>query len=521
MRYLTRLILFLCLVLLVPPTRLAQTPTPVRTISADYGITRGRHNTYFKEMVGAGRAAEGLRADWQRDLERVHRECGFKYIRFHGLLQDEMGVYREDRQGKPVYNFQNIDVLYDFILKIGMKPFVELSFMPVALASGNKTIFWWKANITPPKDYDKWAALVHALVQHWTERYGEDELRQWYFEVWNEPNLDIFWSGSQTDYFKLYKVTSQAIKDVAAGYRVGGPATAGRGWIRETINFAASNQVPLDFISTHDYGVKGIGFDQGGQQLQLVAEPGAIVDGVRDSRGQITSSALPKLPLHYTEWSTSYSSRDPIHDSYVSAPYILSKLKGAEGYADSLSYWTFTDLFEEEGPAPSPFHGGFGLLNFQGLPKPAFYAYQFLNRLGDVELKSNDAASWVCKSGNAIQVLAWNFTPLVTAESNQIFYKRSLLTKDAGELQVRVTNVPAGKYRLNVYRVGFGVNDVYESYLRIGSPANLSRAQVNDLGAKNDGRPVMSKEVSVDEKRLFRFDIPMRENDVVLLTLSR
>ena len=125
---------------------------PARLINVNYSKVKGKHNTFFREVVGAGRAAEGLRADWQRDLAVVHRECGFKYIRFHGLLQDEMGVYSEDKQGRQIYNFQYIDALYDAILKIGMKPFVELSFMPQALASGSKMVFWWKGNITPPRD---------------------------------------------------------------------------------------------------------------------------------------------------------------------------------------------------------------------------------------------------------------------------------------------------------------------------------------------------------------------------------
>jgi hypothetical protein len=171
--------------------------SPARMIAVNYSDIKGKHRTFFSEVVGAGRAAEGLRADWQRDLDFVHRECGFKYIRFHGLLQDEMGVYSEHKNGQPIYNFQYVDALYDAILKIGMKPFVELSFMPRALASGGKTVFWWQGNTTLPKDYDKWERLSRALTQHWTERYGAEEVRQWYFEIWNEPNLDIFWSGDQ------------------------------------------------------------------------------------------------------------------------------------------------------------------------------------------------------------------------------------------------------------------------------------------------------------------------------------
>ena len=494
---------------------------PKRVIDVDYSRVKGRHNTSFREVVGAGRAAEGLRADWQRDLSVVHRECGFKYIRFHGLLQDEMGVYSEDNQGRPIYNFQYVDALYDAILKTGMKPFVELSFMPQALASGGKTVFWWKGNITPPKDYSKWERLIQALVKHWTERYGADEVKQWLFEIWNEPNLDIFWSGDQSEYFKLYEVTARAIKSISPDYRVGGPATAGHAWVTQTIKFATKNHVPLDFISTHDYGVRGIGVDETGtQQLSLITEPDAIIGGVKDVRNEITSSSLPGLPLHYTEWSTSYSPRDPVHDSYISAPYILSKLKGVEGRADSMSYWTFTDIFEENGPVPSPFHGGFGLLNFEGLRKPAFYAYQFLNRLGDLELTSSDSDSWACRDPHGVQILFWNFTPPITTESDQKLFKRDLPSAEFGQVKVSVARLAAGSYQAKVYQVGYHVNDIYGDYLQMGSPTALQPAQIQRLRERSDGRPVDTARVQIRAGQTFTRNFSMRENDVYLITLE-
>ena len=167
-----------------------------RVVSADLHQTAGPLDTMFKFCVGAGRANEGLRADWQRQLTIAHRECGFEYIRMHGLFTDDMGVYREER-GVPQYNWQYIDELYDFLHSIGMKPFVELSFMPSALASGSKTIFWWRGNVTPPKDMTKWANFIKAFVEHERDRYGDAEVRTWYFEVWNEPNLSGFFSGTQ------------------------------------------------------------------------------------------------------------------------------------------------------------------------------------------------------------------------------------------------------------------------------------------------------------------------------------
>jgi xylan 1,4-beta-xylosidase len=227
-----RLLTALC-VLLVSTGALAQkkkSPSPERVIHIDFKDEKGPLNTMFKECVGAGRANEGLRADWQNQLAYVKKECDFKYIRMHGLLTDDMAVYSEDRNGKPMYNYMYVDVLFDFLHSIGIKPFVELGFMPSALASGNKTIFWWRGNVTPPKDYEKWEGLVKNLVEHFTERYGDEEVKSWYFEVWNEPNLDGFWAGSQDEYFRLYKHAVRAVKSVNQSYRVGGPGTAGAAW---------------------------------------------------------------------------------------------------------------------------------------------------------------------------------------------------------------------------------------------------------------------------------------------------
>ncbi|MDP4224727.1 MAG: glycoside hydrolase [Bacteroidota bacterium] len=367
-----------------------------RVINIDVSDVQGKLNKFFNECVGAGRANEGLRADWQRQLRYAKEQLGFRYIRMHGLLHDDMGVYFEEK-GKPVYNWQYIDELYDFLLSIHVRPFVEIGFMPKALSSADRTVFWWKGNITPPKDYDRWSSFIKALVGHWTERYGEQEVKNWYFEVWNEPNLSFFWSGKQADYFHLYSVTSNAIKSVSKEYRVGGPATAEHAWVSDLLNFCIQNKVPIDFVSTHTYGIDKGSFDATGIQTYLSKKDSAIWGAVKGTRKEIESSLLPSLELHYTEWSASYTPTDPIHDSYQEASYILEKLKKTGNSANSMSYWTFTDIFEENGPRSTPFHGGFGLINYQDINKPAFYAYRFLNTLGDIELRHSDRSCWACK----------------------------------------------------------------------------------------------------------------------------
>lgn len=503
-----------------------KTEIPQRVINVDYSLENGTMNTMFKQCIGAGRANEGLRADWQQQLAYVKKKCDFKYIRMHGLLSDDMAVYKEDEKGNPEYNYQYIDALYDYLLSIGIKPFVELGFMPSALASGNQTVFWWRGNVTPPKDYRKWGELIRNLTQHFTERYGAEEVKSWYFEVWNEPNLSPgFWTGTQEDYFKLYEYSVKAIKSVNSEYKVGGPATAGAAWVPEMINFCTKNNLPLDFISTHSYGVKQGFLDEYGiSGTVLSKDPMAVSGDVLNSRKQIEHSSMPNLELHYTEWSSSYTPADPIHDSYHEAAYILEKIKQVGNAANSMSYWVFTDIFEESGPRFTPFHGGFGLLTIQGICKPALYSYEFMNKLGKTELSNTDAHSWACKSGNGgVQLLFWDFTNTHPGDSvhNQVYYIKDLPSKSKGKVKVKISHIPAGRYTLEIYKVGYRVNDAYTEYLDMGKPNQLNRQQVNELKKQNDGSPVSTEIMEIKANTDFSKEINIRENDVYLFNFIK
>jgi xylan 1,4-beta-xylosidase len=493
-----------------------------RIVSADLKQTNGALNSMFNFCVGAGRANEGLRADWQRQLSIAHRECGFKYIRMHGLFDDDMGVYRD--YGKPEYNWQYIDELFDFLESIGMKPFVELGFMPNGLASGSKTIFWYRGNVTPPKDLKKWADFIHAFVLHEKERYGEAEVRTWYFEVWNEPNLDGFWAGTQQQYFDFYAATAHAIKSVSSDYKVGGPATAGCGWITEFIHFCDTNDAPVDFISTHTYGV-GSGFldETATHGTALSRNPDSIWGDVKRVRQQIAESTFPKLELHFTEWSSSYTPADPFHDSYHSAAYILDKLKNCGDFPNSMSYWTFTDIFEESGPRWEAFHGGFGLMNYQDIKKPAYFAYQFLHRLGRTELKNSDSSSLICTDNSGgVQALIWDFTNTFPATNmiNQVFYKRDLPAKPKNKINLKLSGIPKGDYTLETFKVGYRINDAYATYMELGSPAQLTKAQVAEIKSKNSGAPVDTRTVKISRDGKFAQQFDLRENDAVLVMLK-
>lgn len=495
-----------------------------RIIHVNYNKVQGEFNTMFKECVGSGHAKLGLRADWQHELATVKKACGFKYIRMHSLLSDDMGVYKIGRKGQPEYNYQYIDELYDYLLSIGIKPFVELSFMPSALASGHQTIFWYRANVTPPKSYKRWADLIRHLVLHFTQRYGANEVKKWYFEVWNEPNLHGFWAGTQADYFKLYKYTAEAIKSVNKDYQVGGPATAGGAWIPEMINYCYKNHVPLDFISTHAYGVKQGFLDQyGNRGTVLSKDPLSVSGNIIRSRKEISESPMPHLKLFYTEWSSSYTPADPLHDSYQEAPYILEKIKQTGNAANAMSYWTFSDIFEEAGPRFRPFHGGFGLMNYEGIKKPAFYAYAYLNKLGNTELVDKDSSSWACKDSKGdVQVLLWNYTyTLPDSTNDQQYYIRNLPAKTIGKVKIHLTHVPAGTFSLEICKIGYDVNDAYTTYLEMGKPRQLTRPEVEAIKNIDNGAPIRKEIVKVPKNGKFTQLLNMQENDVYLIMLNK
>jgi len=512
--------LVVCCLFLLPALSWAQS----RSIEIDLKNVQGELNTAFKTSIGAGRANEGLRADWQQQLAEVKRDMGFRYIRMHGLLTDDMGVYKIDKDGRERYNFQYVDALYDYILSIDMKPFVEFGFMPSALASGDKTIFWWRGNVTPPSSYEKWGNLIKALTEHWTQRYGAEEVASWYFEVWNEPNLDGFWAGSQAEYFKLYDYSARAIKSVNPNYRVGGPATAGAAWIPEMIAHCADNKIPLDFVSTHSYGVNQGFLDEFGKAGTVLSKDELAVAGdVLKNRKEITASAMPKLELHYTEWSSSYTAADPAHDSYHEAAYILQKLKQTGDAAQSMSYWVFTDIFEEPGPRFEAFHGGFGLMNTQGIKKPAYFAYQFLHQLASTELQNKDAQSIATtdNKGN-VQVLLWDSTfTLPDNINNQDYFNKDLPSATKGDVSIHLQGLKKGKYKLVISQVGYRQNDAYTAYIDMGSPAQLTKSQVSELKSKATGKPSEEKSIKVTKNGQFDLNLPMRENHVYLVELKK
>ncbi len=462
---------FLALALLaLSPLSFAQPTAEHITIDAHAATTPLPH--FWEQMFGSGRAELTMRESYRNDLRAVKKITDFKYVRFHAIFHDELGVYDEDAQGQPVYNFSYIDQIYDGLLDNGVRPYVEISFMPKKLASRlDYHAFWYKQIVSPPKDYAKWDALITAFAQHLIERYGIDEVSQWYFEVWNEPNID-FWTGrpAQQTYFELYDHTARALKAVNPRLRVGGPATAQAAWVDAMIAHATQNNVPLDFVSTHVYGndsSKDV-FGDDAKEKGPIPPHQMVCAAVEKVHEQIKNSARPTIPLIWSEFNATYANEQPITDSIYMGPWMADTIRQCDGKVDIMSYWTFSDVFEEQGVVKTPFYGGYGLIAEDSIPKPAFNVFALLHDLGNQRIAQPESDVLVTKRPDgALVIAAWNLVEPAATGPDKTF-------------SFDVKGVSSGAH-VTIRRVDAQHGDTLAAWKAMGSPRFPTRQQIAAL----------------------------------------
>jgi xylan 1,4-beta-xylosidase len=429
---------------------------------------------FWEHTVGSGHAPLSLRADWQSQMIRAHEEAGFRHVRFHGILTGGMDTLV--REGaRRIYSFFNADRIVDFLLSIGMRPFVELSFMPDALASGRKTVFHYAANVTPPRDRRGWSVLVERLVSHWKKRYGRREVAQWFFEVWNEPNLDAFWTGSRLDYFRFYRQTAVTIKRVDRSFRVGGPATSQDAWIGEFVSWCRQHGAPLDFVTTHHYPTDGFGKPGDDTEIQLARSRRSVLrDRARETRRRAGGA-----PVYYTEWSSSSGPRDPRHDEPYAAAFAVKTMLEAAGLVEGYSWWTVSDLFAENYLPSRPFQGGFGLLTIHGVPKPVYRAFQILHEAGTERLpvagSHPTVDAWAVRGRGSLTVILTNFA-----------LPRRPIRRETARVRV---STPAAPLSATVRRIDERHANAYRAWKRMGSPEYPDAAEIERLESASRLRP--------------------------------
>jgi xylan 1,4-beta-xylosidase len=422
---------------------------------------------FWEQMFGSGRANLSLRESYREDLRAVKQATDFQYVRFHGILHDENGVYTEDEHGNPVYNFSYVDQIYDGLLKNGVKPVVEISFMPKKLAFNPDALhpFWYKPNVSPPKSLEAWDALITHFAQHLVERYGIEEVSQWYFEVWNEPNID-FWGGipRKGSYFELYAHTARALKAVNPRLRVGGPATAAASWVGDFLKYVAAQKAPIDFVSSHGYA------DDTVENLfhtnENIPMDDRVCRAINKVHAEIKASSFPNLPLFWTEWNVQGMNQS--RDTTFVGPALANTIRECDGNVKFLSFWTFSDVFEEGGPIPRPFEGQFGLRAKGGINKPSYYDFSLLHELGSERLANSSKNVLVTKRADGTLVIAvWN---LVDPDQHG----------STKAIALNFTGV-SPESKVKIRRVDDGHGNVLPRYAAMGSPLDPTPVQVEQL----------------------------------------
>ncbi|MHA6205650.1 GH39 family glycosyl hydrolase [Dyella soli] len=458
---------------------------------------------FWEQMFGSGRASLALRDDYRKDLEAVRAATGMGYIRFHGIFDRDVGVVYRDAQGKVAYNFSYVDQIYDGLLERGVKPFVELGFMPEELSADPSKVhdFWYHPNVMPPKDWSEWEAMIRAFSRHLIERYGIEEVSSWYFEVWNEPNL-AFWGGKpeQPTYFELYDRTARTLKAVDKRLRVGGPSTAQAAWVPEFLRHVKQSGTPVDFVSTHVYG------DDTAQNVfktgENIARADMVCRSVDKVHKEIAASSMPRLPLIFSEYNASYANLPNVTDTIYMGPWMANTIRECAGKVDIMSYWSFSDVFEEQGVVKTPFYGGFGLIAADRIEKPAFNAFAMLHKLGDVQLPLKSDSALATRRADGTVVLAlWNYAPPVGDSAE---YTPGEPKGSSRHFDVEVKKLKAGA-QATLWRLDQAHGNAVAAFDRMGRPAGPSREQIVQL--REAGKLSAAEQVVVQNGRL-SIDIP-------------
>ncbi|MDE3072415.1 MAG: glycosyl hydrolase family 39 [Pseudomonadota bacterium] len=506
-----RLLLSVCAVALMAGHAVAAAPDTVH-LHVD-ARARGTPFPHFWEtMFGSGRASLALRDDYRKDLDAVRRATGFGYIRFHGIFDHDVGLVRRGPDGAISYNFSYVDQIYDGLLEHHVKPFVELSFMPPALSSDPQALqeFWYHPNIAPPKNYAEWDAMIGAFAKHLVARYGIDEVASWYFEVWNEPNIG-FWAGkpAQPTYFTLYDHTARALKAVSPRIRVGGPSTAQGAWAADFLAHAKKDDVPVDFVSTHVYGddtARNV-FHTG----EAIPRRDMVCRTVDKLHREIAASPYPHMPLIFSEYNASYANLPDVTDSVFMGPWLANTIRECAGKVQVMSYWSFSDVFEEQGVVRTPFYGGFGLIAADRIDKPSFNAFAMLHKLGDTRLASGSDSALVTRRADGTLVIAlWNYAPPVGTTAS---YTPGEPAGTPKRFRIDVRHLAAGA-RATVWRLDETHGNAVALFDRMGRPDSPSREEIARLRAA--GKLAAPEQLAVRDGR-FEISIPPQGLAVVEL----
>lgn len=444
------------------------------------------------KLLNFGQAKEGLYAPLQDQIRKAVSMIPFDYVRFQGVFSDAMGICRTDPAGDITYCWTYLDMLLDFLVGLGLKICMQLSYMPTVLASEHKTFFWSNVNTSMPKDTDAWCRLVYSTIRHCILRYGEDTVAQWCFEIWNEPDMDRFWNGSKEEFFYFYQHTALAVKSADSRIKVGGPGTTlfsniSNIWLSDFIQFCELSSTPLDFVSVHVYGEHSSEEEEylfpALSQRRLLDQD--VTDQIIRQINEIRSSKR-SVQVFITEWNLTVRQRFLVRDTAFMAPYVIDSIRKLAPAVDMIGYWTLSDMIEELEPPCQLFHGGLGMMTNNGIMKPSGYAIAGIANLGSEILASGEG--WIAaRKGKTYQILAYNMAKFDTLSMNGEF--SSLTDTDRYNIYLspvkrsfRITlNNISGQCRAVTEKIDREHGSAFDEWLRMGAPCEMKREDLDIL----------------------------------------
>ena len=498
-----------------------------------------KKNNNWQFGLGCDHAFQLHRRDLFNQLKYVHDELGFKYLRFHGIFDDDMLTYQRLSDYKPLsnipysnkvkeINFRQIgDVLHN-VLDSGFKPFLEISFMPSVLAKGKKTGLKYRNNICLPKNIKEWQLFIKEFINYLINEFGKEEIETWYYEIWNEPDLKIFFNGNQKDYFNLYKATTIAIKEVDKNLRVGGPSTSACKWLKDFISFCNKENIDCNFISTHHYTGDAFGnmltFKKALKMFSIVKNAAKNNLGIKDTLcksffypdicktwkkgtfNEMDQKALLEVenkPLYITEWNSMAVFASPVHDEKYSSAFALkSSLDLNPKIAGSL-FWCISDIFEENLYLQDPFCGSYGIVTQDNIAKPNFYAFKIMNMLYENRLEleiTNEDIEYAIfrKDEHNYQIVIYNQDFVY---ENNITYSYEI-------------KLPFLAKKIIEYRIDDNHANPKKEWIKLGKPKNLTKEQIKLIKD-------LSKLVGDEIKDISNsIQSTIKSNDIVLYEIS-
>ena len=474
------------------------------------------------KLMTFGSAPHGLRSDFEAQLTDIQAKVGFEYVRFHNIFSDELLFFNLRSDGSVYYNYNHIDRLFDVLLKHGLKPFLELGFMPKALASGNQTVFYNKTHTSPPKNMSLWADMINDFMKHIINRYGREEILTWYFEFWNEPEFKLFFNGTEEEFYQLFKTTYRVIKTIDNRLQVGGFGTmnfiSGKKWLERFAKQIINDGIMLDFYSFHIYQtsykedieegdldisnpILDVEYDEsinvalerikdGNMNVSLGNSEG-FTQSVDDMIAVNRSFNFSKENYYITEWNASPNCRDLVHDTCYMASYIVKSVLDNAFKVLGMGFWTATDIFEEFRLEQPLFHGGFGLLTYNGIKKPSFHAYTFLSELvGDVVYQEEGIL--VTKKQDNYQIILYNYVHYNDLYKNFDISQISMTSRyDVFKGQKSIDSVIKlkdvyGEYVIETKWVNRKKGSAYDAWVEMGAPEEISQSALEYLKSASE-----------------------------------